>query len=449
VPPFTRAGRVAAVLAAATLVLAFTPLPAQAAGDPDLPKQWGMAIVGAPTAWNQGKTGTGITIAIVDTGVDLAHSEFVKPNRLLPGINLVTPGMPPQDDSGHGTHVAGIAAAALNGMGVAGVAPDARILPVKVLDSTGSAVSAGTDGASSIDRGIRWAADQGAQVINLSISGGGQSVLGPSTADAVAYAWSKGSICVFSAGNTYVLGSGFADQNALVVSATDRRDSKPDYSNGVGAAKWGIAAPGGGGTFAPLQDLIWSTYWDGSHPNDYAYDSGTSMAAPHVAGAAAVLRSLGLTPQQTVDRLLSTAKDIGPAGRDDTFGYGRLDVAKAVAGLPSAPAPSTTSTAVPPGGTDVLGETTSRTPTTITRGGVITPVPTRAPSASPVTTTTSPGSSASTVDRNASASASPSPARGAESNGAGVWAWVALAAVLAGAGAAGFVFRVRRPGGDA
>ena len=126
--------------AVATLVLALTPLPAHAAGDPDLPKQWGMTVVGAPAAWNQGKTGTGITIAIVDTGVDLAHSEFVKPNRLLAGMNLVSPGLPPQDDNGHGTHVAGIAAAALNGMGVAGVAPDARILPVKVLDSTGATV---------------------------------------------------------------------------------------------------------------------------------------------------------------------------------------------------------------------------------------------------------------------------------------------------------------------
>jgi subtilisin family serine protease len=433
-----RAGRLAAAAAAAALVLALTPLPAHAAGDPDLPKQWGMTLVGAPTAWNQGKTGTGITIAVVDTGVDLAHSEFVKPNRVLPGVNLVTPGTPPQDDNGHGTHVAGIAAAALNGMGVAGVAPDARILPIKVLDNTGSTVG------DSVDRGIRWAADQGAQVINLSLAGGGQEVLGPNTNDAVAYAWSKGSICVFAAGNSYVLGSGFADQNALVVSAVDRHDDKPDYSNGVGDAKWGIAAPGGGGTFAPLQDLIWSTYWDGTHPNDYAYDAGTSMAAPHVAGAAAVLRSLGLTPQQTVDRLLATAKDLGPTGKDTTFGYGRLDLAKAVAGLPAAPAGNTTTTAPAARGGDVLGNSISRTPTTITSEGVTTPVPTTAPSAP--SATTPPPASPTTLHRNASETAAAPPAGTKHDNGTGPWAWVALAAVLVGAGAAGFVFRFRRPG---
>jgi subtilisin family serine protease len=334
--------------------------------------------------------------------------------------------------------VAGIAAAALNGMGVAGVAPDARILPIKVLDNTGSTVG------DSVDRGIRWAADQGAQVINLSLAGGGQEVLGPSTNDAVAYAWSKGSICVFAAGNSYVLGSGFADQNALVVSATDRHDDKPDYSNGVGDAKWGIAAPGGGGTFAPQQDLIWSTYWDGTHPNDYAYDAGTSMAAPHVTGAAAVLRSLGLTPEQTVERLLATAKDLGPAGKDTTFGYGRLDLAKAVAGLPAAPAAGPTTTAAASGNAGVLGTNITRTPTTITREGVITPVPTttaRAPSA-----TTPPPASPTTLGRHASATAAAPPAGTKRDSGTGPWVWVALAAVLVGAGTAGFVFRFRRPG---
>jgi subtilisin family serine protease len=426
------------VAAIATLVFALRVLPAHAAGDPDLPKQWGMTIVGAPAAWNAGKTGTGITIAVVDTGVDLAHSEFVKPNRVLPGINLVTPGTPPQDDNGHGTHVAGIAAAALNGMGVAGVAPDARILPVKVLDSTGSTVG------NSVERGIRWAADQGAQVINLSLSDGGQEVLGPGTSDAVAYAWSKGSICVFAAGNTYVLGSGFADQNAIVVSATDRHDAKPDYSNGVGMAKWGMAAPGGAGTIAASQDWIWSTYWDGTHPNDYAYDAGTSMAAPHVAGAAAVLRSLGLTPQQAVDRLLATAKDIGATGRDSTFGAGRLDVAKAVAGLPSAP-PASTTTTRDSGGTQVLGQSTSRTPTTVTRSGNVVAVPTSAP-AEPGPTTTAPPGTPTSTDQSAAASATASPARPDTSDTPGPWAWFALSAVVAGAAGAGYVFRFRRPG---
>ncbi|HYH27843.1 MAG TPA: S8 family serine peptidase, partial [Actinomycetota bacterium] len=133
-----------------------------------------------------------------------------------------------------------------------------------------------------------------------------------------------------AAGNDFVLSSGYADEPTLVVSATDRRDAKPSYSSGVGGARWGIAAPGGAGGTAPREDDVFSTYPDG-----YAYMAGTSMAAPHVAGAVALLRSAGLSPQRTVDRLLSTAKDIGPPGRDSTFGAGRLNAGAALRGLGS------------------------------------------------------------------------------------------------------------------
>lgn len=343
-----------------------TAAPAGAVNDEIFPRQWGLAKIGAPTAWNAGLFGEGIDIAIVDTGVHLQHQDLAA--RLVGGRNYITPDAPPQDDQcdddpmrdsdpetcqngGHGTHVAGIAAAGIDNGGTVGVAPKARIMPVKVLgeDGSGSFASAAS--------GIRWAADNGADVINLSLGSDIQGLSGtPSVLnDAVRYAWSKGVICVFAAGNSFVLGSGFSDEPALVVSATNRDDQKPDFSSGVGEARWALAAPGGGDTVQFAEDEnIWSTVWTSDARGDtYSQKRGTSMAAPFVAGAAAVLRGAGLSPQQTVDRLLATAKDLGPSGRDNTFGAGRLDVAKAVQGLGGtspAPAAAPTTAAPPPQG---------------------------------------------------------------------------------------------------
>lgn len=301
-------------LLAATVLILLGSATGQAAraDDPGFSKQWNMGVIGIPNAWDIG-TGEGIIIAVVDSGVDLTHPDLAP--KIVPGTNFVNPGREPQDDHGHGTHVAGIAAAiANNGLGVVGVAPGARIMPVKVLDEN----IRGSKAA----EGIRWAVDHGASVINLSLGDDTQALLGPSFSEAIEYAWSKGVICVAGAGNMYLLDSGYTDQPALVVSATDRNDGKPDYSSGVGSAKWGIAAPGGGSEIGPEEDKIFST-WRG---NAYHYAQGTSMAAPHVAGAVAILRGLGLTPEQTIERLLETAKDVGAPGWDSTFGAGRLDV---------------------------------------------------------------------------------------------------------------------------
>jgi len=294
------------------------------ANEPALEQQWGMKKIGAPAAWSNGLTGAGITIGVVDSGVDLVHEDLAA--KIVPGTDLVEPGTSPQDDFGHGTHVAGIAAAITgNGRGVTGVAPDAAILPVKVLDNQGR-------GAANIDEGIRWAVDHGAHVVNVSIGDLLEPISGPPFTEAIRYAWSKDVICVVSAGNSFIFNSASSDEPALVVSATTPDDTLAAYSNGVGGAAWGIAAPGGAGETNEADDIL-STYWVGGRSNQYAYLSGTSMAAPHVAGAAALLRAAGLTPQQTVDRLLATAKDLGPPGRDSNFGAGRLDVAKAVEGL--------------------------------------------------------------------------------------------------------------------
>lgn len=347
---------VAAVLAAGE--------PADAApNDPGYGRQWAPPLIRAEAAWATG-TGKGITIAVVDSGFYFEHEDFAS-GKVLPGRNFVEDGTPPRDDVGHGTHVAGIAAASTNnGRGMAGVAPDARILPVRVLEydeTTGS----GTGTSDDVVAGIRWAVDNGAHIVNLSLGSDLQGILGPSFVSAVRYAWDRGVICVVAAGNSFVTGSGFRNESALVVSATDRNDRKPTYSSSVGEAKWGLAAPGGEGA---EPNGIFSTYWtpDGG-PGTYAYASGTSMAAPHVAGAAAILRGLGLTPQQTVDRLLATAKDIGAAGPDSTFGYGRLDVAKAVSGLQAA---GGTTTVTGPG-TSTGGGSSA---TTAARGGTTTSI---------------------------------------------------------------------------
>jgi serine protease len=332
--------RVLAFIGLVALVAA--PVAANALGsnpnDPLFPKQWGMRLIGAPTAWATG-TGQGVTIAVVDTGVDFGHPDLA--GKVLPGYNYIAPGSAPQDDYGHGTHVAGIAAADTNnGIGVAGVAPGASIMPVKVLDSSGGG------SIDTVAQGIDYAADHGAQVINLSLGSDLQSLSGAPAklTAAVEYAWSKGSICVLAAGNGGLLGlfgSGYSNQHALVVTALTPQDTEASYATGVGSVMWGISAPGGANDGNPDDDIV-STYWDGtkSDPHIYGTLAGTSMAAPHVSGAAAILRGLGLSPQQTIDRLLSTAKNLGSPS---TYGAGQLDVTAAVAGLGSAPvAPPTT-----------------------------------------------------------------------------------------------------------
>ncbi len=365
--------------------------------------QWGLDRIGAPQAWNRA-TGRGITIAVVDSGVDLRHEDLR--DKLLGSVSCIGANSNPAqctgsaaDDNGHGTHVAGIAVATTdNGVGVAGVAPDAKLLAVRVLanncDESGCTAT-GTSGA--VSAGIRWAVDHGADVINLSLGGGGiANQLGCSLCDAVEYAWQRGVIAVIAAGNDAansdpVLPPGFADEPAVLVTATTRSDGRASYSNSSSAsirtARWPVAAPGGEGETAASDCAtdgrpkgVVSTYWIPGQSNQYACLAGTSMATPHVSGALAVLLSAGFTPQQAIDRLLSTAKDLGPAGRDESFGYGRIDLAKATgtSGAPPRPgttvapttAPSTTGTASPggtsPGSTGGADSTTTLADTTTT-----------------------------------------------------------------------------------
>ncbi len=360
--------RILGVLALALALVVGLPGVAVASDDPFFIQQWSLTSIGAEAAWTEGR-GAGTVIAVVDTGVDLSH-EDLRP-KLLPGRSFIAPGASPQDANGHGTHVAGIAAASTgNAAGVAGVAPDAMILPVQVLGSRG------VGNVTAVADGIRYAADNGASVINLSFGEVSTDVtLAPAFVEAIRYAWSKGAIPVVAAGNSFVRASGFTDEPALVVTATTREDARAGYASGVGLAKWGMAAPGGDGSPGSRCDVetgIVSTY----APGEYACLVGTSMAVPHVAGAAAVLRGLGLSPQQVVDQLLATADDLGSPGRDTTFGAGRLNLARAVqARAPrSAPPsrPTTTTTGAPaviaavPATTTTQPSTTTEPPTTIT-----------------------------------------------------------------------------------
>jgi subtilisin family serine protease len=296
-------------------------------------------------------TGANQTIAIVDSGIDLNHPDLL--DHIIDHVDCV--GKPctggpnaGQDDNGHGSHVAGIAAAVTNNAeGVAGVAPDARLMVVKALaqscDVRGCTASGTAD---DVSHAITYAADHGATVINLSLGNTTQSIFTPAFQDALDDAWAKGAIPVLAAGNDFLLPSGSA-QHAIVVGAVNRDGTRSEYSN-IGTSKWSLSAPGGSvagdseESCREAPQTVLSTFLNGS----YACISGTSMAAPHVSAAVAMLRSIGYSQQDTVDRLLATAR---PAGADT--GAGILDVAAAVGEPATDPPTSSDSSASSPGST--------------------------------------------------------------------------------------------------
>ncbi|MGH9188222.1 MAG: S8 family peptidase [Acidimicrobiales bacterium] len=337
-----RRRRLQVVLVALAVVVA-APAALGRAAEPE----WNVARIGGPIP------APGVVVAVVDTGVDSSHPTFG--NRILPAIDLV--GGPAGDPDGHGTHVAGIAGGGDSGP-VIGVAPAVQILPVRVLGPDGSGTLA------TIDAGIRRATDAGAAVINLSL---GDDVLirnltGSGLADAVRYAWARGAICVLAAGNDGLLGgllgSGYRDLPVVVVTATGTDDRIASYATSIGNARWGISAPGGDNT-GDARGVL--SAWPGG---EYLHMAGTSMAAPHVSGALAVLRAHGLAAPQAVDRLLATAR---PVGSRYTYGAGLVDLKAAVGDLVIGGGDSTTTSASPAppptaAPTTAAGPTTSRPP---------------------------------------------------------------------------------------
>ena len=255
---------------------------------------WGLDQIGVPEVWSSsgsfvGETGQGVTVAVIDTGVDLDHPEFE--GRIVSGYDFVDGDAIPDDEHNHGTHVAGTIAGANDGSGITGVAYDAQIMPVRVLDSDGFGTT------EDIISGIRWAANNGADVINLSLGGGGFS---QDAFNAIQYATDLGSVVVMAAGNSGLSQPGYpayySTHYGIAVGAVDSSSSLANFSNRAGNTIMDyVTAPG---------VAIYSSIIDGG----YSIYSGTSMAAPHVAGVVALLVGYddSLTPSQ-IERLISSS----------------------------------------------------------------------------------------------------------------------------------------------
>ena len=318
--------------------------------------QWGPQQIRAEQAWSTSR-GAGQVIAIVDSGIDLAHPDLagkIAGGATFTGCASTGPcgngdwesgGAGGQPPSPHGTHVAGIAAATTgNGIGIAGVAPDARLLAVKVLTEEGGSFE-------EIAAGIRWATDNGADVINMSLGAlpGVQALaitgLIADTREAVAYAVSRGVVVIAAAGNDFasICGEPAFDPNILCVVATDRNETRASYSNfGVSQAPDNVvAAPGGAGTLFCEDDVVSTvpSSAGGFCTDDLGipgYDAyaGTSMATPHVAGVAALLTAQGRSRADVIRILKQTARTpvLGVRGvYTPVFGHGIVDATAAVA----------------------------------------------------------------------------------------------------------------------
>lgn len=276
---------------------------------------WGITRVNAPSAWLN-STGKNITIAVIDTGIDYNHPDLK--TNVIGGISFVRKIRSFMDDNGHGTHVAGTIAALNNSIGVVGVAPDAKLLGVKVLDRTGSGYM------SWVIAGIDWAADpaNNVDVITMSLGGGPSEALNTS----VNNAYKLGIVVVAAAGNengAIIYPAAYA--SAIAVTATDSSNIRASFSNYGPEAE--LAAPG---------VSIYST-WKGGGYNTI---SGTSMATPHVTGVVALMLAnpescntddiVGCTPSEVRTKLQNSAKDLGDSGWDKYFGYGLVNAYNAL-----------------------------------------------------------------------------------------------------------------------
>lgn len=309
--------------------------------DPSFGTQWGLTKINAPAAWAHTTGSASVVVAVIDSGVDLAHPELV--GLLVPGYDMVDLGLSPtppagfrfegdfsgrdsvpDDEVGHGTHVAGtIAAASDNGVGVTGVTWQCRIMPIKALTrmvriSDGQVRGVGT--SADIAAAVRWAADNGASVVNMSL---GSSASTTVESSAIAYAIGKGVVVVAAMGNDGTANPSFpaAYPDVIAVGAIDSTDHRATFSQT--GAHIDVVAPG---------VSVLSTV-----PGGYGSKSGTSMATPHVAGVAALIRSV--KPAATVAEVTTILRSTARALRDnpadpvpsDSYGWGLVDAAAAVA----------------------------------------------------------------------------------------------------------------------
>lgn len=266
---------------------------------------WGITRIGADSVWDKG-SGSGSVVAVVDTGVQLTHSDLA--NNITNGYDFVNNDNSANDDNGHGTHVAGIVAATSNSSGSVGASHTAQLMPIKVLNSVGSGY------VSDVAKGIYWAADNGANIINLSLGTATDSIV---LKDSVDYATNKGVIIVAAAGNDSGAPCQYpaAYSNVICVVATDSSNRLASFSNI-------------GGEFAAPGVSNYSTFVNST----YKTLSGTSMASPHIAGSFALAKSVCTDCSVTELRnaLRETAVDLGDTGKDIIFGYGLVDLISAV-----------------------------------------------------------------------------------------------------------------------
>ena len=285
--------------------------------------QWYLTKVGAPAAWSTTTGDSSIIIAILDTGVDGTHPDLQ--SKMVPGWNIYNNNSDTRDVYQHGTVVAGTAAAASNNsQGVASIAWNCPIMPIRISALDGTATY------SAMASGLTWAADHGARVANISYKASTSSTV----ASAANYFQSKGGVVVAAAGNEAFFESSVDNPYILTVSASDSNDQLTAWTNTGNNVD--LAAPG----------TVFTTFPGGS----YNSASGTSVSSPVVAGAAAMVLSTkpSLSGSQVQNILKQAADDFGPAGWDTGYGWGRVNVGRAVAAASgaSAPTPDTTPPAV-------------------------------------------------------------------------------------------------------
>ena len=281
--------------------------------DAELDASWGVKHIGAGIVHDSGNKGAGISVAVLDTGIDYSHSDLDA--NYADGRDFVNSDDDPMDDHGHGTHVAGSIAAEDNESGVVGGAPEARLHALKVLNASGGGYT------SDVIAAIQWSVDHAVQVVNMSFSGDG--TVAEESACQVAY--NAGVLLVAAAGNEGTppgkgdsVGAPARYPSVIAVAAVDSKNARPRWSSTGPAVE--LAAPG---------VSIVSTYVGGG----YATMNGTSMASPHVAGVAAlVLWAYPASSNSAIRaRLQNTADDLGAAGRDSLYGYGLVDADEAAA----------------------------------------------------------------------------------------------------------------------
>ena len=274
--------------------------------DPMYADEWQLPRIAAPAAWASTTGSSSITIAILDTGVDGTHEDLAP--KMVPGWNVYNNNSNASDVYGHGTKVAGTAAALSNNtQGVASVAWNCKIMPIRISDTSGNATY------SAMASGLNWAADHGARVANISYIASTSSTV----KSAAQYFQSKGGVVVSSVGNNSTFDSTSDNPYILTVSATDQTDTLSYFSNTGNNVD--LAAPEG----------AYTTTMGGG----YTYAGGTSIASPIVAGVAALVMSANpnLSGAQVQDILTKNADDLGAAGWDSSYGWGRVNASRSVA----------------------------------------------------------------------------------------------------------------------